>query len=57
MESLFGTRVIGVGINPEGLPADSLSDVIAEHERRLGIPCCNPLRDGVAKLVAAVKGL
>ena len=57
MESLFGTRVIGIGINPDGLPADSISDVIAEHERRFGIPCCNPLRDGVTKLVTAVTGL
>lgn len=57
MESLFGTRVIGVGINPEGLPTESTANVIADHERRLGIPCCNPLRDGVAKLVAAVRAL
>ena len=57
MESLFGTRVIGMGINPEGLPLESMPGVIADYERRLGIPCCNPLRDGVAKLVAAVTGL
>ena len=57
MESLFGTRVIGVGINPEGLSGDQVPAVIADHEHRLGIPCCNPLHDGVAKLVAAVRAL
>ena len=57
MESLFGTRVIGVGINPDGLSADSIPQVIADHERRLGIPCCNPLRDGVSKLVDAVRSM
>lgn len=57
MESLFGTRVIGVGINPEGLSPESIPDVIADQERRLGIPCCNPLKDGVSRLVAAVKDL
>ncbi len=57
MENLFGTRVIGVGINPDGLPVTSIPEVIADHERRLRIPCCNPLRDGVAKLIDAVRRL
>lgn len=57
MESLFGTRVIAVGINPDGLPPGSIAAVVEDHEKRLGIPCCDPLRDGVSKLVSAVRGV
>lgn len=57
MESLFQTHVIGIGINPEGLDASSVAALAADYERQFGVPCCNPLVDGVARFVEAVKGL
>lgn len=57
IESLFGSKVIGMGINPEGLPSSSVADVVKDHEQRYGIPCCDPLHDGVSKLVEAVRSL
>lgn len=57
IQALFNTRVIGIGVNPEGLAAASVDAVIADHEKQFSIPCCNPLTQGVSKFVAAIRAL
>ncbi|MDX1517559.1 MAG: DUF1611 domain-containing protein [Woeseiaceae bacterium] len=57
IELLFDTRVVAAGVNPEGIDASRMPDVIAELEATLGIPCCNPLVDGPSKLITAVTAL
>lgn len=57
IETLFDARVIAIGLNSEGLDIGAIPTVATEHEARYGIPCCDPLTQGVDKLVAAVRAL
>ncbi len=57
IESLFGSRVIAMAINSEGIDPAKLDGEIAELERRYGIPCCDPLTQGSQRLVDAVRSL
>lgn len=57
IENLFGTKVIALGINPEGYDRDAIPDLIAEHEDRYGILCCDPVGEGPQKLIEAVLAL
>lgn len=44
-------RVVGVSINSSTLPADHVEAVIAVIEAETGLPCCDPLLHGPAKIV------
>ena len=44
-------RVVGVSINSSTLPADRVDAVVAEIEAETGLPCCDPLLHGPAKIV------
>ncbi|WP_423603707.1 N-acetyltransferase DgcN [Sphingomonas sp. MS122] len=44
-------RVVGISINSSTLPADRVEAVIAEIEAETGLPCCDPLVHGPAKIV------
>jgi uncharacterized NAD-dependent epimerase/dehydratase family protein len=44
-------RVVGVSINSSTLPADRVDAVVAEIEADTGLPCCDPLLHGPAKIV------
>ena len=57
IENLFGSKVIALGINPEGYKRDAIPALIAKHEDRYGIPCCDPLGEGPQKLTEAVLAL
>jgi uncharacterized NAD-dependent epimerase/dehydratase family protein len=49
-----GTRFAGVSINSSALDERSAARAIAEIEERLGLPCCDPIRHGVAAIVDRV---
>ena len=57
IEELFGSKVIAMAINPEGMDIDALPEAIESAENRYGIPCCDPLTNGVEKLVDTVRAL
>ena len=57
IESLFGSRVIAMAVNSEGLDPGAVEDQVAELERRYGIPCCDPLSQGPQRLADAVRSL
>lgn len=44
-------RVVGISINSSTLPADRVDAVVAEIEAETGLPCCDPLLHGPAKIV------
>jgi uncharacterized NAD-dependent epimerase/dehydratase family protein len=57
IEGLFGSRVIAMGLNPEGYAREEIPKIAAELEDRHGIPCCDPLTQGSQKLTDAVLAL
>ncbi len=57
IEELFGSRVIAMALNPEGLGANLIESTAQQLERQYGVPCCDPLTQGVEKLVDAVRAL
>lgn len=54
IEAFADTRVIGVTINHEEMTADELTDAIAEHRLRLGLPVTDPLTRPSSELVDMV---
>ena len=57
IESMFDVPVVGLGLNPEGLQRDEIPAVAAELEDRYGVPCCDPITQGVDRLVDAIRAL
>ncbi len=57
IEGLFGSRVIAIGLNPEGYAREEIPNIAAELEDRYGLPCCDPLTQGPQKLIDAVLAL
>lgn len=57
IEDLFGSKVIAIGLNPEGIERERIAAVASELEERYGIPCCDPLTQGPGKLLEAVSSL
>jgi uncharacterized NAD-dependent epimerase/dehydratase family protein len=57
IEELFGSRVIAMALNPEGFDTGRIPEIAAQMERQYGIPCCDPLTQGVQKFVDAVRAL
>lgn len=57
IENLFGSRVIAMAINPEGIDDEAIPAAVAAAESEYGVPCCDPLTQGVDKLVQAVRSL
>ncbi len=45
-------KFVGVCINTSGLGTDEAKSYLAEVEQRLGLPTVDPVRDGVARIVA-----
>jgi uncharacterized NAD-dependent epimerase/dehydratase family protein len=48
LELLSRAKVVAVTVNHEGLSPDQVPAACAEIERRTGLPCCDPLLDGMA---------
>ncbi len=44
-------RVVGVSINSSSLPADEIMPLIERIEAETGLPCCDPLLHGPARIV------
>jgi uncharacterized NAD-dependent epimerase/dehydratase family protein len=57
IETLFRSRVIAVSLSHEGIGRDKVRDAAAELERRIGLPCCDPLVQGPERLAEAVRAL
>ena len=57
IEDLFGSKVIAIGLNPEGYERTDIPAVTAELEDKFGVPCCDPLTQGPQKLIDAVLAL
>ena len=52
---LLGAPVIALTLNHEGMSPEAVRRVAAEYEARHGLPCCDPLVDGVGPVVAALR--
>jgi uncharacterized NAD-dependent epimerase/dehydratase family protein len=50
-------RMLGIALNTSSLPADEADSVLWQTAKRLGMPCVDPIRTGVAALVATVRRL
>lgn len=48
-------RLLGVALNTSKLSATASLEVLAQTEQQLGLPCVDPIRTGVARLVTALK--
>ncbi|MBW2715840.1 MAG: DUF1611 domain-containing protein [Deltaproteobacteria bacterium] len=57
IKSVFGSRVIAMALNCEGIEPAKIPDKVAEFEQRYEIPCCDPLSQGPQRLVDAVRSL
>ncbi|RLA33513.1 MAG: DUF1611 domain-containing protein [Gammaproteobacteria bacterium] len=45
-------RCVGISVNTSSLSSQAATEYLRDTERRLEIPCCDPVRSGVAKIVA-----
>jgi uncharacterized NAD-dependent epimerase/dehydratase family protein len=52
---LLGAPVVAITLNHEGMDPAAMARVAAEYEARHGVPCCDPLLDGLAPVVAALR--
>lgn len=48
-------RCVGVALNTSKVPPGDRTRVLAQYEREAGLPCVDPLIDGVAPLVDAIQ--
>lgn len=51
-----GARVIGVSLNTSDMASNDAQQVCAQVSRETGLPCLDPLRDGLAPFIAALSG-
>jgi uncharacterized NAD-dependent epimerase/dehydratase family protein len=52
---MLGAKVIAITLNHEGLDREAAAQIARDYEERFGVPCCDPLRDGVGPILAAVR--
>ena len=57
IEMLGPAKVVAVTLNHEGLTPDEVRRRGREIEARLGLPSCDPLRDGVARVIDVLEPL
>jgi uncharacterized NAD-dependent epimerase/dehydratase family protein len=57
IEMLGPARVVAVSLNHEGLTPEEVRRHGRDLEARLGIPCCDPLLDGVGRIADALEPL
>jgi uncharacterized NAD-dependent epimerase/dehydratase family protein len=55
IELLGPARVVAVTLNHEGLSPEEVRAAAAALESRLGVPCCDPLLDGVGRLIEELR--
>lgn len=49
--------VVAVSLNTSKFDADQSQQIISETETRLGLPCCDPIRSGLSRVVDALEAL
>jgi uncharacterized NAD-dependent epimerase/dehydratase family protein len=49
-------RCVGLSINTSGLEASAANDYLGQTEDRLGLPCVDPFRTGVGRIVDNIPG-
>lgn len=49
--------VVAVSLNTSKLDPDQSQRIISETETRLGLPCCDPVRSGLSRVVDALEAL
>jgi uncharacterized NAD-dependent epimerase/dehydratase family protein len=54
IELVSGKPVVAIAVNHEDLARDEVQAVCERLARQTGLPCCDPLLDGVAPLVDAI---
>lgn len=54
---LTGRAPLAIALNPEGLTPDQALGHAASVRERFGVPCCDPLRDGVDPIVRHLRRL
>ncbi len=54
LEAFSNAKVIGIGLNHEGMSRDEVEAAAVAYRERFGIPACDPLVDGVGDLADAV---
>jgi uncharacterized NAD-dependent epimerase/dehydratase family protein len=55
IELLGPARVVAITLNPHGLAADEARAAAAGIGASMQLPCCDPLRDGVEKVIEALR--
>jgi uncharacterized NAD-dependent epimerase/dehydratase family protein len=50
-----GVRVVGVSINTSAMGEDEALSYLEATEKRMGLPTCDPFRQGAAKLAGALE--
>ncbi len=55
LELFSASRVVALALNHEGMTHEEARRTVAEYEATYGLPTCDPLWDGCAKLVATVR--
>ncbi|MFD1343581.1 N-acetyltransferase DgcN [Litorisediminicola beolgyonensis] len=50
-------QVVGISVNTQHLGEEEAEAYLAELEKEMGLPACDPYRDGAAKLVEALRAL
>lgn len=57
IDLLFGSRVVALALNHEGINREAVGTTAAELERRYALPCCDPIEQGTQRLADAVRAL
>lgn len=55
VEMIGGKPVVGIAINHEGIPPGDIPRVVARVSKEVGLPACDPLTQGAAVLVDALR--
>lgn len=55
LEALCGRPVVAIALNREGLTPAQVRARASEYHERFGIPCCEPLGDGVDPILAELR--
>jgi len=52
---MLGAPVVAIALNHERLDRETAGRIARDYEERFGVPCCDPLRDGVGPILAALR--
>ncbi|HKN47734.1 MAG TPA: DUF1611 domain-containing protein, partial [Candidatus Polarisedimenticolia bacterium] len=55
IDLLSGKPVVAITLNHEGLTEDQVRRYAEEFQGRYGVPCCDPLRDGIDPILRELR--